>query len=350
MKKVAITIIVLCAFSCHKYSPEIRKALDMAEENKVELIQVLEHYEKEGDSMKMAAAKFLISNLPYNYSYDTIYLKKFRDIPNMAESQWKQNGAIDSEGLNKLWDNLKIRYSPSASVYSRPVLEDIKFVTGEFLIRNIDEAFDSWQSNPYARDSVPFEDFCEYVLPYRLIQGKAIEDWRGFFKRENEYHLVDSYPIPFTKACDSLFAQYKDYVFNYGLTEGLPILKFKDFMKMKSGKCTVKSWFNTYIVNAEGVPMVADFVPAWGHREDDHQWNALKYGGKTLYFEPYWEKDHSWFYNDTINSNRFNDDWSGNVRLPKIYRHTFSTNLEGPVSDKRVKIENIPLLFNVSSI
>ncbi|MBU2903434.1 hypothetical protein KO529_01450 [Arenibacter algicola] len=345
MKKIVLPIIVLCVFSCHKYSPEIRQALDMAEGNKVELIQVLEHYEKKGDSLKMAAAEFLISNLPYNYSYDTTYLKKFRDIPNIAESQLEQNGVIDSDRLNKLWDNLKTRYSPSASVYSRPVLEDIKFVTGEFLIKNIDEAFDSWQRNPYAHDSVPFEHFCEYVLPYRLIQGKAIEDWRGFFKRENKYHLENSYPIPFTKACDSLFGQYKEYVFNYELTEGLPILKFKDFMKMKSGKCTVKSWFNTYIVNTEGVPMVADFVPAWGHREDDHQWNALLYGGKTLYFESYWEKDHSWFYNDTINSNRFDDDWSGNVRLPKIYRHTFSTHLTGPLSDKRVKMENIPLLF-----
>jgi hypothetical protein len=263
----------------------------------------------------------------------------------MAESQLEQNGVIDSDGLNRLWDKLRTRYSPSASIYSRPVMEDIKFVTGEFLIRNIDDAFESWQGNSYARDSVPFEDFREYVLPYRLVQGKAIEDWRGFFKKGNRYHLGDSYPIPFTKACDSLFAQYKEYTFNYELTEGLPILKFKDFMKMKSGKCTVKSWFNTYIVNAEGVPMVADFVPAWGHREDDHQWNALLYGGKTLYFESYWEKDHSWFYNDTINSNHFDDDWSGNVRLPKIYRHTYSTHLEGPISDKRVKMENIPLLF-----
>ena len=345
MKIVAIMVIVLCLFSCHKYGPEVEKALDMAEGNKVELIKVLEHYEKMGDSMKMAAAKFLISNLPYNYSYDTTYLKEFRKIPNIAESQLEQNGVIDSDRLNKLWDDLKTRHSPSTSVYSRPVLEDIKFVTGEFLIRNIDEAFDSWQQNPYARDSVPFEDFCEYVLPYRLIQGKAIEDWRGFFKEENEYHLEDSYPIPFTKACDSLFGQYKDYVFNYELTAGLPILKFKDFMKMKSGNCVIKSWFNTYIVNAEGVPMVADFVPAWGHREDNHQWNALLYGGKTLYFESFWVKDHGWFYNDTINSNHFDDDWAGNIRLPKIYRHTFSTHLEGPVSDKRVKMENIPLLF-----
>ncbi|MBC9797818.1 hypothetical protein [Sinomicrobium weinanense] len=344
-KKAMLYFWILLLVSCHKYDVEIRNALELSGKNKGELIKVLEYYKKEGDSMKLEAAKFLISNLPYNYSYDTTNLKKYRIIPLMAKSQWEQDDSIDPNKLNKLWDSLKIISPAHTYIYSKPVQEDIKFVTSKFLIKNIDDAYNSWRNNPYARDSVSFEDFCEYILPYRHIQGKALENWRDFFKSENEDHFKDLYPIPFTKACDSLFGQYKTYKFNYELTEGLPILKFKDFMKIKSGKCTVKSWFNTYIVNTEGIPMVVDFVPAWGNKEDNHQWNALLYGGRTLYFESYWEKGHSWFYNPDINNNKFEDDWSGKIRLPKVYRHTFSTHMEGPISDKRIKLENIPQLF-----
>ncbi|QTE23535.1 hypothetical protein [Polaribacter cellanae] len=274
----------------------------MAGENKVELIKVLEYYKNQNNKEKLKAAKFLISNLPNNYSYDTINLYK-------------------------------------------SVIKDIKVIKSDFLINNINLAYNSWKTNPYARDSVSFNHFCEYILPYRHIQGKAIENWRDFFIKKNQNHFKDSYPMSFTKACDSLFIQYKEYKFDYWIIYKRPILKFKDFMKIKRGNCAIKSWFNAYLVNAEGIPMVIDFVPAWGTREGDHQWNALLYGGKTLYFESFWESGNNWFYNPKINNNRFEDDWSGKIRLPKIYRHTFSTHIEGPISDNRLKIEDIPPLF-----
>lgn len=345
MKRQFLYFLFLLIGSCYSYDSEIEFALERAGKNKKELIEVLKHFEEEGDSLKLIAAKFLISNLPYNYAYDTTYLNKYRGVYDLADLHWKNYDSINTFQLNNFWDDIKNVNPPYSSIYSRPIIEDIKVITSDYLIENIDVAYDSWNNNPYAKDSVGFDDFCEYVLPYRLIQGKAIENWRVFFKNHNRNYFKKSYPIPFTQACDSLFAQYREYKFNYDLAEGLPILKFRDFMQIKSGKCTVKSWLNTYIVNSEGIPMVADFVPAWGSREDNHQWNALKYGHKTLYFESYWEKGHNWLYNDTINSNHYEDDWLGKIRLPKIYRHTFSTQKEGPISDKTVRLVDIPIFF-----
>lgn len=342
MKKY-ILILALAFFSCSKYSPEINKALKMAGENKAELIKVLEHFENQDNEEKLRSAEFLVKNLPYNYSYDTTNLHKYRIISNKAELAYK--GKIDTLLINSLWDSIKIAENPFSNIFSRAVKKDIKTISSEFLINNVNEAYSSWKANPYAKDSISFDDFCEYILPYRQVQGKAIENWRRFFKNNNKYHFANSHPLPFTEACDSLFAQYEHYEFNHRLTVGIPMLKFKDFMKIKGGKCTIKSWLNTYIVASEGIPMAIDFVPNWGHRVDNHQWNALIYGGKSIYFESFWERNNGWTYNNKIINNQFEDDWSGKIRLPKVYRHTFSTHFEGPISDKKVKMENIPALF-----
>lgn len=341
MKKL-ILLFLVCVYSCNQYNSEVNKALKLAGNNKGELIKVLDYYKNQNNKEKLKAAEFLISNLPYNYSYDTVNLYKYDIVYKTYDSIKRFKKKIN---INKFWDSLKVRENPYRNVYYKPFQEDIKVVAGDFLINNIDLAYDSWKTNPYARDSVSFNDFCEYILPYRHVQGKAIENWRSFFMKENKNHFRDLYPMPFTKACDSLFMQYKDYKFDYWITQNLPILKFKYFMKMKRGNCAIKSWFNTYVVNAEGVPMVTDFVPAWGTKEDNHQWNALLYGGKTLYFESFWESGNNWFYNPEINNNLFEDDWTGKIRLPKIFRHTFSTHMEGPISDERLELENIPPLF-----
>lgn len=116
-------------------------------------------------------------------------------------------------------------------------------------------------------------------------------------------------------------------------------------MKIREGKCTVKTWFNTYVAAADGVAMAIDFVPAWGQRENNHVWNAFIYGGRSIYYESFWEEKANWNYNPAIYSNRFFDNDEGKMRLPKVYRYTFSTHMEGPVTDRKTPMHNIPPLF-----
>ncbi|MCC8062159.1 MAG: hypothetical protein LIO68_02815 [Rikenellaceae bacterium] len=54
---------------------------------------------------------------------------------------------------------------------------DLKHITAEYLIRNIDAAFDQWRSAPWAKDYTS-EEFCEWVLPYRTV-SERLEDWRA---------------------------------------------------------------------------------------------------------------------------------------------------------------------------
>lgn len=330
--------------SCSEYSPEVDKALKMAGDNKGELIKVLQYYKNQNNKEKLEAAEFLISNLPYNYSYDTTNLYKYLPVYKASDSILKLKNVYHRTSINRVWDKVKNKVDAYSDIYSKPIIEDIKVIKSNYIINNIELAYTTWKQNPYAKDSISFNDFCEYILPYRQIQGKSIESWRNFFSKNNKNRFKDLYPLPLTKACDSLFTQYNDFVFDWGTAPGLPFLKFADFMQVKRGKCPTKTWLNTYIVNSEGIPMASDFVPAWGTKEHDHQWNALIYGGKTIYFESYWEKGHVWNYKNVYN-NLLTDDYLGKVRLPKVFRNTYSTNIKGPISDNNVKIENIPSLF-----
>ena len=47
---------------------------------------------------------------------------------------------------------------------------DLKYISADFLIKHIENAFAVRESSPYAK-RLTFEDFCEYILPYRVMQN-----------------------------------------------------------------------------------------------------------------------------------------------------------------------------------
>lgn len=72
-------------------------------------------------------------------------------------------------------------------------VRDVDTLSAEFIIRNVDLAFDSWQK-PWAKD-VSFEDFCKYILPYRNAD-ESLSDWRWMLKQRYEPSILDSVANP----------------------------------------------------------------------------------------------------------------------------------------------------------
>ena len=52
--------------SCHS---RLHDALEAAGENREEMEQVLAYFKNDSDTLKYSAAKFLIENMPYHYTY-----------------------------------------------------------------------------------------------------------------------------------------------------------------------------------------------------------------------------------------------------------------------------------------
>jgi hypothetical protein len=339
MQKLFLLLIVILT-SCSRYPSGVESALKLAGENRHELEAVLEHYSKQPeDSLKYLAACFLIENIAGHYSLDTSSLHLYR--PELFGLDTIAKLSADQRALkDERWGQLTSQFPISQHIYKNIKL-DIFSLSSGYLIQNIDMAFEAWERNPL-RDGIGFEDFCSYVLPYRRQRGIDVSDWREYFSRNN----YDSFQnLPVFEMLDSLLYNYKDYAYS-SVRSDFPYLKYQDLLISKRSLCESRVWFNSMFLSSLGFPCVIDFVPAWGNRNSNHTWNAIKYNGETIPFEPFWD-DTRWSLKRIYN-NVDDDAWWGAFRLPKVFRYSYKRNNEGPLYDPSVKNEDIPPLFRLS--
>lgn len=164
MKKYVFYLsFTLLSAGCSRYPSDVELALRQAGDNRAELEKVLEHYGKRPeDRLKLQSAYFLIANMPFNFTVRDPQLESFRAYIRDAE--------IDG----KSWAHFRESHP---HVAKKTVIEpDIQFMTSAYLIRNIDFSFKVWEEAPWGKD-VPFETFCEEILPYRL-DHEPLEYWK----------------------------------------------------------------------------------------------------------------------------------------------------------------------------
>lgn len=158
------------AWICAGCESRLEAALELAGENRPELEAVLQHYSTDkADSLKYRAARFLIENLPLHYGYAGKGLEDFKcdydslfcdkDIPRQVLRGRAKNYNPDFTNVHPAFD--------------------LPELSRDFLIRHIDNAF-ATLDYPWTK-GLPFGDFCEYVLPYR-IENELAEDWMPHYR------------------------------------------------------------------------------------------------------------------------------------------------------------------------
>lgn len=159
---LCIYFFTLC-LSCTNNEKEnqLNYALELAGNNKYNLKKVLEYYKQ--DTLKLEAAKFLIRNMPYHYFMDEYFIS-----PNGDKYQPDIKLFSNIENLKRHCDSL---VNCGYKIKRHKIL-DIKAIDDKYLITNIELAFTAWKK-PWAK-TVPFHDFCRYILPYRSQNEKNI--------------------------------------------------------------------------------------------------------------------------------------------------------------------------------
>lgn len=326
IKRQVLIFITACLWvSCSPWSRETQQALKMAGENKAELEKVLEYYsQNEGDSLKLKAAEFLIENMHVHFSYKSQVWEDFQ-----MELEVLYNNEAVYEKLEQKLEELYNKYGSSLSS-DLTYISDLQTISADFLINNIEKAFENWEG-PYT-SHLSFEDFCEYLLPYRAGR-EPLADWR----KEFQENFIPSLYARFPEGTDSISAKYlcnliKTYPHGNLSTVGgkLPDYNAHILSIMRMGSCKHYCAQATLASRYLGIPVSLDFTPQWATRSLGHEWNALiQKNGKPLSFgigDNCELGEHIEFIPDRV--------------PPKVYRQTFSKQKES-LAMIRGK-ENIP--------
>lgn len=308
MKKSLVIIIIATTFiylllGCNNQIPtRVEKVIKLAGNNGKELKKVIQHYSSSvEDSLKLKATYFLIENMEEKYSI--IPLKKDNDYKNLVlKGNIKEDKAwnpLESE-IGKLIDSIETK----ESAYSEKI-KDIDVITSEYLINNIDKAFEVWyRTKSFTKYSFNF--FCEYILPYR-IANEPLTDWRS--KAYKKYaHLLDSLHSTFSLATEII--KESDIYYNAGMSKYPFPITYQEIDSLHWGSCRHLSDYLLLSLRALGIASSIDVVPAWANRSSGHVWNVIfDSSGKAV--------DIGFSKNGT---NRID------YKISKIYRTTFSNN------------------------
>lgn len=306
--------LVLLLSSCrHAEERQLGMALHLAGENRGELEKVLAHYSQdERDSLKLKAAKFLIRNMPGHRSYTGEAIERY--YAEAAPILLSNRKRSEKESLmNKLFEKY-----PEERIQTE---EDVRIMRADFLIKNIDTAFHDWQEEPWAKD-LSFDDFCEYLLPYKCTDLQALDGWRDSL-RFIAHETLKHYPHNYIRSNSSYWAarainlelgslmkiNIRTSMKNHSLFR-VPL-----WLTVPSATCDTYSLIAVSAFRSQGIPAANDFILHWASGYSDHSW-------VTFWMES-GEKAHCEGSHGTIYGYMRPGETKG-----KVYRRTYAANPE----------------------
>jgi hypothetical protein len=267
--KTVYVIFILSALGCNNKPPlGMEGAFIAAGQNKNEVYSVIEHYSKiPGDSLKLIAAKFLIKNMADRYHYEGSVLGHYQEYIKLIRSD-QEHGAYYMKSFNSL-------YGPFSE--DRLIrVNDLASMKASDLIDNIDLAFAAREQYRWAKE-VSFEDFCEYVLPYKIEDEVPDYNRAGFADRFGK--LLAARPENNKDAVNSAIVINNALMFpKWILTQKagfLPHFSSSQLLKYRTGSCRDMADLAIFAMRSVGIPVANDFLPQWPYRSMGHNWNVV---------------------------------------------------------------------------
>ena len=281
MRSTILLLFGLLLLSCSKppHPDKVNKVLALAGENRAELEKALYHFQTQGEEQKYKAACYLIGNMGNKHSYITF------DLVDSTEAivPWDVLSYTNYSELLNAWDSIE-NHRGEIHFKRKKTVPDHEVIKSDYLIKNIDQAFDAWQF-PWA-NHLSFDQFCEYILPYRST-NEPLEEWRTYFLEEYAW-LKDSMknsddPI---RACSLInneirsWFRFDERFYEHPTDQGL-----SELLQGKKGRCEDMTNLAIMAMRAWGIAVMSDYTPYWANTGNNHAWNAiLDRNGKTTIF------------------------------------------------------------------
>lgn len=343
-----ILVILLALTACTPLPQGVEESLKIAGRNKWELKKVLRHYRKqEADSLKYKAALFLVDNMKWHGNdseikfpdstipdlverADTFYYSVMGDVPNSAINKKTIKDSIAAFG--KTYQEEIRQMKIQSPVREKIEFDDLKNIDADFLIAHIDNAFERWETSPFAR-SLTFDQFCEYLLPYRALSTNSLtlngaETYRQWGKQLDK-------ASPHSMA--TVITRYNVYLSNMRTILGPKTVKsnlgYYELFFKKELECVEQCELECNILRAYGVPTAIDINV--GNREFVGQHHHIVTFDSLMNPHPFhgeagFPGGKNWGYREDI---KFN-----------IYRSLFGAQEDSPLFLKK-ETEKLPLGF-----
>lgn len=330
--KTLFLIFTLIGAGCsNRQSAESDGNLDLvcqsAKKNQEEIRKVIRHYSS--DPLKSKAVRFLIANMVDQYHYEGKGIGQMNHTFLIMDSLLRSGHGI----FDKSWDSIQAIHPPPGMETVKPV-RDIETLRSDFLIKNIDLAFNTWHY-PWAR-GLSFEEFCEYILPYK-VTNETPDDWRQKYQERYAYLLKSHQTLDAKAVCLLINKDLKKWFYVNAKFGCRWNVNSSDLEKTHTGKCSEATQLAAYAMRAMGLPVTMDFCPFWGNKNLGHEWDALMYHGKMLHFVGS-ESDPGKV------KLEFTREYWIKRKMPKVFRHTYAIQ-SNSLATIANSLNNIPPLF-----
>jgi predicted esterase len=204
---------------------------------------------------------------------------------------------LDIAGENRIEIDQAIRETPNSQKRGMAWLlrhmpeEDLKTLTGEFLLTNCDLAYKAWENAPW-KEQISEEVFFDCILPYANVNERR-DDWRGDF-HEKFSKIVAQATTP-TEATILLNKNLYDMLDVHYSTKR-PKADQSPYESIDAGmaSCTGLSILLIDACRSVGIPARFTGTPLWYNESGNHSWIE------------FW--DEGWHYTEA-NTNKVDSAW-----------------------------------------
>lgn len=236
--------------------------------NRTELEKALQYSSKTKDSLKIKAMQFLIANMDIHSSTDYYW-----EDAAAQKIEYNELNYSNTEDAKKALTAIQEK---NPELKAKPVIyEDIKTITGDYLIQNLEKAFAVWKTSTIK--TISFADFCEYILPYR-VSIEPVQNWRAAYT--DKFKWI-SEKIP-SKGFKTVLYYVKDdydtwFTNTWGETrkEPLPRLGASQLLFRKQGPCPDIADLGVFIMRSQGIPATVNVIPYWATATGGHFMNTV---------------------------------------------------------------------------
>ena len=269
MNKLLIYSCLLFILGCNQYPDSVKESLALAGDNQKELTAVLDHYQE--DSLKYRAAMFLIDHMKWHFSnfagidVDLKYDSCYRDVDQRCDTIWEGMFLHDlsSPKMREFFKKQELYFkkllaNPSfqKTQLSDTLALDVTKISKAFLIKHIDNAFKLRETNLYV-SKLSFEDFCNYILPYRSCRYEIFTNGAQLNEMFAKYISKGSNLVDQMKWYNAYVVQMKSI---YGKNSPKFTTGIYDLFFYRKHDCVGVASHATDVGRACGVPIVTDYI------------------------------------------------------------------------------------------